>query len=87
MSYDSHRCIKNIYLIQGMFPWAMLATMFCFCKADSFKKLIAKFPFSIFQVEPAHKNTGCVNTNDISDIRLVKVVIALLCCFLIELIT
>jgi len=52
----------------GMFPWAMLATMFCFCKADSFKKLIAKLPFKLFQVEPAHKNTDCVNTNDKSDI-------------------
>ncbi|XP_078494473.1 vitamin K-dependent gamma-carboxylase [Ciona intestinalis] len=46
----------------GMFPYAMLATMFIFCHSDSFKLFVGKLPcgFNILSLSPAKQNNNCI---------------------------
>ncbi len=44
-----------------MFSYTMVASMFCFCKSDSFKKLVAALPRSlqVFDTRPPQRNPNC----------------------------
>ena len=43
----------------GMFPWAMLATLFVFCSFDSFKQVMKKIPCQICDTSPMKNNQKC----------------------------
>nr|ABJ09596.1 gamma-glutamyl carboxylase [Ciona intestinalis] len=46
----------------GMFPYAMLATMFIFCHSNSFKTFVGKLPcgFNMLSLSPAKLNSNCI---------------------------